>query len=167
MGTRHMARAALFSAITCVCAMLSIPMPPVRFTLQTFSMALALLVLGGKWGSVSVWLYLALGAVGLPVFSGFRGGLGAFMDATGGFLWGFALGAWGYRLTQPWGKGLALGIFLGLSYLCGTLWYLVYAPGVGLMGAFMVCVAPYILPEIGKMLLAWHLAGKMKRIVKE
>ena len=85
----------LFAALTAVCAWLSIPIPPVAFTLQTFGLLLTLGVLGGKWGSISIWLYLLLGLVGLPVFSGFRFGAAALLDATGGFLWGFAAGAVG------------------------------------------------------------------------
>ena len=98
MQVRNMARCALLAALTALCAWLSIPVPPVRFTLQTFAIALGLLALGGKWGMVSVGLYLLLGIVGLPVFSGFRGGVAALLDPTGGFLWGFFLGAAAYRL---------------------------------------------------------------------
>ena len=72
-----MVLASLFAAMTAVCAWLSIPIPPIAFTLQTFAVLLTLGVLGGKWGSISIWLYLLLGLVGLPVFSGFRGGIAA------------------------------------------------------------------------------------------
>ena len=69
-----MVLASLFAALMALCSWLSIPIPPLSFTMQTFGLLLSLGVLGGKWGSVSIWLYLLLGLVGLPVFSGFRGG---------------------------------------------------------------------------------------------
>ena len=84
-----MVLASLFASLTAVCAWISIPIPPISFTLQTFAVFLTLAVLGGKWGTVSILLYLLLGVVGLPVFAGFRGGISALLDATGGFLWGF------------------------------------------------------------------------------
>ena len=85
MRTRELARAALFAALIAICSWISIP-TAVPFTLQTFAVFLALGVLGGKLGTLSVAVYLLLGAVGLPVFAGFQGGLGALLGATGGYL---------------------------------------------------------------------------------
>ena len=85
MRTRDLARAALFAALIAICSWISIP-TAVPFTLQTFAVFLALGVLGGKLGTLSVAVYLLLGAVGLPVFAGFQGGLGALLGATGGYL---------------------------------------------------------------------------------
>ena len=154
MKIRSMARAALFAALITVCAWLSIPVPPLRFTLQTLGIMLSLGLLGGKWGTVSTALYLLLGAVGLPVFSGFRGGIGAFLDPTGGFLWGFLLGSLGYWLTRRFGRIPALLVFVLIAYGCGLGWFLVYAPGTSVTAAFLTCVAPYILPEAVKLWLA-------------
>ena len=77
----------LFASLTAVCAWIAVPLPGVSFTMQTFAVLLCLGILGGKWGSVSILLYLLLGIVGLPVFTGFRGGAAALLDPTGGFLW--------------------------------------------------------------------------------
>ena len=71
MDPRKMARCALFVSLTVLCAWIGIPMPPVRFTLQTLAVMTALGLLGGKWGAVSVLIYLLLGLAGLPVFSAF------------------------------------------------------------------------------------------------
>ena len=90
MRTQELARAALFAALIAICSWISIP-TAVPFTLQTFAVFLALGVLGGKLGTLSVAVYLLLGAVGLPVFAGFQGGLGALLGATGGYLAGFLL----------------------------------------------------------------------------
>ena len=163
MKVRPMARAALFAALMAVSAWLSIPLPPVRFTLQTLAMLLALGLLGGKWGSVSIGLYLLLGVVGLPVFSGFRSGIGAMLDATGGFLWGFSLGGLGYWLAERLGKLPAMIFFLLIAYSCGALWFLIYAPGSGFWAAVTVCVLPYLLPEGVKLLLANMLVKRIQR----
>lgn len=161
-----MVRAALFAALTVVCAWISIPLPPVRFTLQTLAMAVALGLLGGRWGCVSIGLYLLLGLVGLPVFSGFRGGAGAFLDPTGGFLWGFLAGGLGWWALSRLGKGASMGAFLLGCYGCGVLWFLLYTPESTLWAAFAACVAPYLLPEALKMLLALVLIKRLKPRMK-
>ena len=82
--------AAVFAALLAVLSQIAIPMPwGIPFTLQTFAVALCGYVLGPAWAPVAVGVYLALGAVGLPVFSGFAGGAASLLNVTGGFLWGF------------------------------------------------------------------------------
>jgi biotin transport system substrate-specific component len=76
----------LFAALIAVFAWISIPVSDVAFTLQTLGIFLAFGLLGGKRGSAAVILYLLLGAAGMPVFSGFRGGIGVLLGVTGGFL---------------------------------------------------------------------------------
>ena len=159
MKAKMMARCALFVSLMAVCAWIGLPLPPVRFTLQTLAVMTALGLLGAKWGAVSVTVYLLLGLGGLPVFSGFRGGLGAFLDPTGGFLMGMLLGALCYWAVEKCGKLPALLAFLTVCYGCGLLWSLLYFPD--LRTAFLTCVAPYIIPEIVKVALALHI---IKRI---
>ncbi len=161
--TRHMAQCGLLAGLMAVCAWLSIPLPPISFTLQTFAICLALGILGGKWGSVSIWIYLLLGAVGLPVFAGFRGGIAVLLGPTGGFLWGFALSGPVYRLTEKLGSLPAMAAALGVCYLCGCLWYRVYAPGTSLWTAFLICALPYLVPEAGKVTLAWYLSRRIRK----
>lgn len=82
--------AAMFAAIGAVTSWISIPMPSgVPITLQTFGMALIGYTLGYKYGTLSVGVYVALGTVGVPVFSGFKGGFGVIAGPTGGFIIGF------------------------------------------------------------------------------
>ena len=162
-----LARCALFSALMCVCAWISIPLGSVVFTLQSFALFLALLTLGGKGATVSVLVYLALGAVGLPVFSGFRGGFGALLGVTGGFLWGFAFGSILYWLLtaflgEKW-RLLSLIICILCVYLCGTIWYFVYAPG-GIWAILAQSVLPYLLPDTVKMLLALWVAKRLEKV---
>ena len=79
MKIRTMAQCGLFAALMCICAWVSIPFGDTVFTLQTFCLFLMLELLGGKRGSLVCLLYLLLGIAGLPVFSGFRGGLGVLL----------------------------------------------------------------------------------------
>ena len=88
-----MTHIALFAVLLAVCGWIALPLPPIPATLQTFGVFAALLFLGGRNGTCAVAVYLLLGAVGLPVFSGFRGGLGVLLEAPGGYLIGFLIGA--------------------------------------------------------------------------
>ena len=99
-----MVLSSLFAALTAVCAWIAVPLPGISFTMQTFAVLLTLGVLGGRWGTVSIFLYLLLGLVGLPVFTGFRGGAAALLDPTGGVLWGFLLGTLVYWILERLGK---------------------------------------------------------------
>lgn len=137
-------------------------MADIAFTLQTFGVFLALFVLGGKWGTAAIGVYLMLGAAGLPVFTGFRGGFGTLLGFTGGFLWGFLLTGlvyWSFeKLCKP------LGSILGLAccYLCGSVWFCLYAGGAGFFAALVKCVIPYLIPDLGKLYLAMIVARRMK-----
>ena len=158
-----MVLASVFAALTAICAWLSISIPPVAFTLQTFGLLLTLGVLGGKWGSISIWLYLLLGLVGLPVFSGFRFGAAALLDVTGGFLWGFALGAPVYWALERLGKLPAMIGFQLVCYGCGCWWFSVYTGSTGLLAAALTCVVPYLIPDSIKLWLAFSLGNRLKK----
>lgn len=93
MKTRSMILAAIFAVLTALGAWIRIPLPISSFTLQTFFCAMAGLLLGSRWGTVSMAVYLMLGAVGLPVFTA-GGGSSAFLTPTGGFLLGLIPMAW-------------------------------------------------------------------------
>ena len=158
-----MVLASVFAALTAICAWLSIPIPPVAFTLQTFGLLLTLGVLGGKWGSISIWLYLLLGLMGLPVFSGFRFGAAALLDVTGGFLWGFALGAPVYWALEKLGKIPAMVGFQLVCYGCGCWWFSVYTGNTGFLAAALTCVVPYLIPDGIKLWLAYGLSKRLKK----
>ncbi len=166
-----MARCALFVAVTAICAWLSVPLGQVSMTLQTLGIFLCLGLLGGKAGTLTVLVYLLLGLLGLPVFDRFRGGIGALMGPTGGFLLGFALCGityWGITALKntPAARLLAMVAGQAVCYLCGSLWFmLVYLPGTGLAAVLMSCVVPYLLPDAAKLLLAWWLTQRIKRFV--
>ena len=88
-NTYAMAVTALMTAVTCILAPLSIPIGPVPISLTNFAIYLSLYLLDWKKGTVSYILYLLLGLVGLPVFSGFTGGIGKLAGPTGGYIIGF------------------------------------------------------------------------------
>ena len=102
-STRDLVYVAVFAALMAICAWISIP-TTVPFTLQTMGVFLAVGLLGGRRGSLAVFVYLLLGAVGAPVFSGFTGGVGSLVGTTGGYILGFLLCA----LTM-WAVEAALG----------------------------------------------------------
>lgn len=173
--TRDMVYCAMFAILIAICSWISIP-GPVPFTLQTFGVFAAVGILGGKRGTISVFLYLLLGAVGIPVFAGFKGGLGALLGSTGGYIIGFlfsALVMWG--METVFGKKLwvQLGsMLLGLiaCYAFGTAWYMtVYAKTtgeIGVMTALGWCVFPFLLPDAVKIALAFGLSKRLARFVR-
>ena len=157
-----MVRCSLFAALTAVCAWIAIPLPGVSFTMQTFAVLLTLGTLGGRWGSTGVLLYLLLGFVGLPVFTGFRGGAAALLDPTGGFLWGFLVCGIVYWMLEKVGKLPAMIAGMFACYLCGSWWFSVYA-GTDLASAAMACVIPWLIPDGIKLTLAYILANRMRK----
>ena len=171
MKVRNMALCGAFAALLTICAWISVPFGAISFTLQTFGVLLALGLLGGKWGSLSILVYLLLGAVGVPVFSGFQGGFGVLMGATGGYLTGFLFSAgifWLITAIFPGKKGLTLAMLAALPvcYLFGACWYAYfYAQGASLGEILSLCVLPYVIPDALKLALAWFLTQKLKRFV--
>lgn len=178
LTVKDMALCALFAALIAVCSWISIP-AAVPFTLQTFAVFAAVLLLGGKRGSLAVAVYLLLGAVGLPVFSGFKGGVGALLGPTGGYILGFLISAlliW--AVTARFGERLgvlAAALLLGLAvcYAFGTAWFVVVysrARGpISVGSALGMCVVPFILPDLCKIALALLLSNRLKtsRSVRE
>ena len=171
--TADMTHIALFAVLLAVCGWISIPVPPIPFTLQTFGVFAAMLFLGGRRSLYAVAVYLLLGAVGLPVFSGFRGGIGVLLEAPGGYLLGFLLCPLVYRLTTARSSRASaqlLGCLLGLltCYGFGTLWYLLLYGG-GFSGLFPIlsaCVLPFLLPDLIKLALAFLLHRRLNRYLK-
>ena len=163
MNVRTMTHAALMASLLAVCAWISIPISPISFTLQTFGVLTALGVLGGKAGTLAILLYLAMGAVGLPVFSGFQGGAAVLAGPTGGFLWGFMLGALAYWAAEKLGRLPAMVLCQLICYLCGTLWFSHWA-GTTLTTALLTAVVPYLLPDAMKLWLAMLVSHRFQKI---
>lgn len=167
---------AVFAVLIAICSWISIP-TTVPFTLQTFAVFLAVGVLGGKRGSLSVLIYILLGAVGIPVFAGFSGGFGILLGQTGGYIVGFLFSAllmWlmGKRFLEKktWVLGLSMVLGLIVCYAIGTVWFMVvYARNSGAVGLATVlgwCVIPFIIPDLIKIVLALALSKRLGKALK-
>lgn len=174
LSVRDLCYMAFGVALISVCSWISVP-AAVPFTLQTFAVCLITALLGLRLGMWTVSGYILLGAVGVPVFSGFRGGPGALLGTTGGYIVGFlftalivglAVRRFGRKLPVLLG-GMALGILV--CYAFGTAWFmLVYARSTGpvsLAAALGWCVLPYLLPDAGKIILASWLVQRLYPLV--
>jgi biotin transport system substrate-specific component len=128
MKIRDMVFTAVFAAILCVVAPLAIPIGPVPISLATFVIYLAAAVLNWKYGTLAVVVYVALGLVGLPVFSGFTGGIPKLIGPTGGFIAGYILMALviGLIITKnarkKWSYPAAMALGTVVLYVCGLGW---------------------------------------------
>ncbi|MBR5375770.1 MAG: biotin transporter BioY [Lachnospiraceae bacterium] len=166
MKTRDIVYIGIFAALITICSWISIPMT-VPFTLQTFAVFLAVLLLGGRRGVISVLIYILLGIVGVPVFSGFRGGPGVLLGPTGGYILGFvatALIMWAFEKIKTEHKTLipVISMLLGLlaCYTFGTAWFsVIYNNGTDTPASVPMilgwCVIPFIIPDLIKILLAF------------
>ena len=154
-----MAVVALMTAVVCVLAPFSIPVGIVPISLTTFGLYLGVRILGGKKGTCVCLLYLIIGFVGLPVFSGFMGGPMKFLGPTGGYLIGYLLltGIAGFFVDKfPQKKGFCLlGYILGTAgcYLLGTLWLAVLME-ISFGAALLVGVVPFLLGDVVKIVAA-------------
>ena len=165
----------IFVVLIAVCSWISIPLT-VPVTLQTFGVFIAVGLLGGKRGTLAVLVYILMGAIGIPVFSGFTGGIGILAGTTGGYIVGFLFSAllmWGMeKLFGKDTKVLAGSMILGLAvcYAVGTLWFMaVYAASSGAVGIFTVlgwCVFPFIIPDIAKIVLALILTKRLSGVIR-
>ena len=165
---------AVFAVIMAICSWISIP-AAVPFTLQTFGVFIAVGVLGGKRGSLSVLVFILLGAIGIPVFANFSGGIGVLAGPTGGYIIGFLFSAllmWAME-KLPGKKSVMqiVSMIAGLivCYAFGTAWFvIVYGRmngPIGFTAALVSCVVPFIIPDIIKIALAYVLSRKLKKYV--
>ena len=168
---------AIITAIIAIFAQISIPMPAgVPFTLQTFIIPLAGIILGWKKGSIAVIIYVILGAIGLPVFSQQTGGFACLFGRTGGFILSFPLMALfaGFFSDISINKSLrvkyifiAAGLVLGsaINYIFGMLMFSFVTSG-SLKEAFIICVLPFIPTSVIKIIITGILGENIRRILK-
>ncbi len=162
----------LFAVLIAICSWISIP-ATVPFTLQTMGVFLAVSILGGRRGTLSVLVYILLGAVGIPVFAGFTGGIGILLGNTGGYIIGFLLSAlamWGMEKLAGNGWGVQLvSMLIGLliCYAFGTVWFMVvYTRGNGPVSLAAVlgwCVIPFIIPDLIKIAIAMLIGPRIRK----
>ena len=158
---------ALMAAVMCIAGPLAVPIGPVPITLTNLVIYIAVGVLGTAQGTISYCLYLLLGMVGLPVFSGYAGGLGKLAGPTGGYLIGFiAMALIGGIVMEVSHRKLIptlIGWFIGtaVDYLFGTLWFM-FVTKMNLSASLMMCVVPFIPGDLIKIVLAYCLSKKIK-----
>ena len=155
---------ALFAALTAVFSQISIPIGPVPINLAMLSVFVAGGLLGIRRAMISQLVYVLLGAVGVPVFAGFKGGFAALAGPTGGYIIGYILAEGTIALIcHFWNKkvvALIVAMVAGLAvcYAFGTAWFMViYMKNTGPVGLMTVlgwCVFPFIIPDLVKMALA-------------
>ncbi len=175
MKTLDLVYIAIGAALIAICSWISIP-TAVPFTLQTFAVFLVLSLLGGERGTIATLVYVLIGAIGVPVFSGFTGGIGVLFGKTGGYIIGFILMGLTYILfTKFFGKKMltqvaALVTGLILCYAFGTIWFMtLYIKNTGEVGLLTVlswCVFPFIIPDLIKMVLALIIAKRVEPVIK-
>ena len=166
---------AMGAAIIAICSWISVP-TTVPFTFQTFAVFAMVLTLGGGRGMFATLTYILLGAVGVPVFAGFTGGIGILLGNTGGYILGFLFIGLSYHVfTKYFGKKrlveiLALLVGLVICYAFGTGWFLyIYMRDVGAVSIMTVlswCVFPFIIPDLIKMALAFGIARRIRTVIK-
>lgn len=161
----------LFAALTATGAFISIPIGLVPISLQNLFTFLSGMVLGSKLGALSQLIYILLGAIGLPVFSGFRGGLGVLFGPTGGFLFGFVISAYvvGKLIEQLKENNICLHFAAGclgvfIIYITGVA-QLMVVTRLNIKEALLVGVVPFLLGDCLKVITASFLAIRIKLVV--
>lgn len=167
---------AMGASLIAICSWISIP-TTVPFTLQTFAVFFVLLLLGGERGTLAALVYVLLGAVGVPVFSGFSGGIGVLLGNTGGYILGFLFVGLIYMLFMKifkkniYIKIAALVLGLLVCYVFGTAWFMyVYMQNtgeIGLIAVLNLCVFPFIIPDLVKMAIAVVIAKRIGPVIKK
>lgn len=167
-NVRSMVFTAIFAALICVAAPYAIPMPGlVPISLGTFAIYLTGAMLGGKRGTVAVCVYILLGAVGLPVFTGFMGGFAKLLGPTGGYIVGYiplVLLTGIFSDMQPkkhWTMPVGMVIGTAVMYAFGTAWFMIMN-GSPLGTALMNCVVPFLIGDTIKIVLATVIAVPLR-----
>lgn len=168
----EMVLCALFAAVIAILSQIAVPMPGgVPVTMQTFAVALCGYFLGTLGGTVALGVYVAVGAVGAPVFANFRGGFAAFVSPSGGFIYGFiALAAIcgiscrikrGSKLNIPISLGFGI-LGLAACHLCGVVHFSLVM-GKDLLTGFLAASAPFIIKDIISITAAYFVALALRK----
>ena len=168
---RWMVLASLMAALTAVGAYIHVPIGPVPIVLSTLFVVLSGLLLGSRWGLTSMGLYLLVGAIGMPVFAGGKGGFAHFFGPTGGYLFGYVLAAWVTGLiSERSHSSLILDIFAVIIgsvviYGFGVPWLKVVTQ-MSWTKTFMVGVIPFLIGDAIKACVVVVLARSVRPILK-
>ncbi len=167
MKTKDLVICGLFASMTAVLAQIAIPFPGgVPLTLQTLAMSLTGIILGSKRGFIAQSIYVLLGTIGMPIFANFTGGLQIIVGPTGGFILSFPIMTYiiGYICERKKSKSFTgLSIILGniVNYFIGIIQFSFITKST-ILQSFIYCVAPFIIADILKCLLATAIGMKIK-----
>ncbi|MCL2392129.1 MAG: biotin transporter BioY [Oscillospiraceae bacterium] len=171
MSTRDICLISLFVALIASISQLAIPLPGgVPLTMQTFIVPFSAAILGAKRGAIAAIVYLLLGAVGLPVFTQFGGGLGRIVGPWGGFLLSYPLMSLivGFSASKQKKLWFAIGLVLGslLNLTMGMVQF-AFVTEQSLEAAFLAAMAPFIFPEAIKMTLVFLTAPVLRKLLEK
>lgn len=162
----------MFTAIISVLAQISIPIQPIPFTLAIFAIFLTGALLPPRYAFLSALCYLLLGAFGVPVYAGFQGGFHILTGLTGGYLaaypiMAFVTAIFTYHRKKARVLHTAIGMLIALllCYLIGTLWF-VHVSGSAFAYAITVCVLPFALFDLLKIVLAIAVSSIIRRVIR-
>lgn len=156
------------AAMICVVSPVSIPIGDIPISLATFIIYLIAAIIGPKKGTISVLVYILVGIIGVPVFSNYRAGISVIVGVTGGYIVGYIPLALltGIFIYKCKGKiwMYPIGMILGtiVCYFIGTIWYM-FNTHNNLMGSLLVCVVPFLLFDLIKIVLSSVLAYLMNK----
>ncbi len=165
LGVKRLVRCAVFILFISICSIFALPFGAVPLSLGLLALVAVSMAGGVRIALFSVLGYLLLGAVGLPVFAGFKGGLGVIFGPTGGFLLSYIAVAIVIGFFALRGKAV-LGIVLGLlvCYLKGSLWFMIVMK-VSFIQAISVAVLPFVVPDIIKCILGYYIGKRIKKLI--
>ncbi|MEL4105716.1 biotin transporter BioY [Oscillospiraceae bacterium WX1] len=172
MSIRNMVFTALIAALICVASPFVIPIGPIPLSLATLAIYLAASVLNWKYGTLAVIVYILIGAVGLPVFSGFTGGVQKLVGVTGGFIIGYIPCALVIGLLvdkfelKKWKYPVAMVLGTIVLYACGTAWF-IHVTGAPFQKALTLCVLPFLIGDAIKIALASLIAPVLRKTLKK
>ena len=164
---RQTVLASLMAALAAVGSYIHIPIGPVPIVLTNLFVLLAGLLMGSRWGLASMGVYLLVGAIGIPVFAGGRGGLAHFLGPTGGYLFGYALAAWITGFISERTRGFLLweifAVLIGLLavYVLGVPW-LRWVTRFSWERTFIVGMIPFLPGDVLKASVALILARSLR-----
>lgn len=167
---KKLATAAIFTAIIAATAWISVPTPfGVNLTLQIFGVCLAAFVLGAKGALAATAAYIVIGAVGLPIFSSFLGGIGILLGASGGFLWGFlpcaVLCGFAAKQNKRATKYLLMLLSVLICHVAGVCQFC-FVSGVNVWAGFVSASLPFLVKDLILVFIAEFTANKIKSKTK-
>ena len=169
--TEEIVSVGMFAEVLAVLSQIAIPMPSgLPITLQTFAVALTGVVLSWRLGTASTLVYILLGAIGVPVFAEFSGGIQILLNYSGGFIWGFImmtlLCGIGTQMKNKIGGTLLGMVGLAGCHLFGVIQFMIVMK-MGFVESFLMASAPYLIKDVISVIFAFTIGSAIRaRLLK-